>query len=284
MKTNRITVVTHNIVKVHNSPSIDPSLVVQKMGEPTHTSYFSNRKRKVLCAAVFVVVVVLVMLNILIPIVVVRRNKTHSSSLIASTPTVITTTMITGSSTITEEGQVSLVAVKKSVKGVHHTVMGGSSMEAGAGDDSGHYLPYNTPAKACDNDLTTKYVSFGPCYLYKDGDMCGLNTGFYLELQHGPTIVNALRICTANDSAERDPTVVSLEGSHISGIPLIRGTSWTPLYKGASGLEKDPGRSKCGPIQHFDNAIKYKSYRFLVSGKRSVSNSVQYSEVQLYKF
>ncbi|CAF0824568.1 unnamed protein product [Adineta ricciae] len=183
MKTNRITVVTHNVVKVHNSPSIDPSLVGQNMGEPTHTSYLSDRKRKVLCATVFVLVVVLVMLNILIPIVVVRRNKTRSSSLIALTPTVMTTTtMITGSSIITEEGQVSLAAVKKSVKGVHHTVMGGSSMEARAGDDSGHYLPYNTPAEACDNDLTTKYVSFGPCYLYKDGDMCGLNTGFYLEL------------------------------------------------------------------------------------------------------
>jgi len=112
--------------------------------------------------------------------------------------------------------------------------------------------------------------------------MCGLNTGFYLELLQGQVLVTALQVCTANDFPERDPLTVTLEGSNQSGTALTVGTSWSLIYSGNTGLPSNPGRGICGTVQSFNNSIQYKSYRFLVSGKRDMSNSVQYSELQLF--
>jgi hypothetical protein len=112
--------------------------------------------------------------------------------------------------------------------------------------------------------------------------MCGLNTGLYLKLSQDPVLVTGLQVCTANDFPERDPLTVTLEGSNESGTALTVGTSWYLIYNGTTGLQSNPGRGICGTVQSFNNSIQFKSYRFLVSGKRAMSNCVQYSELQLF--
>ncbi|CAF0824416.1 unnamed protein product [Adineta ricciae] len=139
------------------------------------------------------------------------------------------------------------------------------------------YVTHGSPGKACEGNVSTKYVSFGPCHegtLYTNDHGCDLSTG--------STLVNGLRVCTANDHFERDPIIVSLEGSNSTGTNLTLGASWTLLYDGPSGISLDPGRRKCGSIQYFDNIVEYSSYRFLVSGKRRKADCIQYSEVKLY--
>ena len=126
-------------------------------------------------------------------------------------------------------------------------------------------------------------LSFGGCISTHSEQNCGARTGFYLELERGTTLVIGLRICTG-DSEDHDPTIVSLEGSNSTEENLINGSSWTLLYNGSSGLDVDPGREKCGPMQHFNNERQYKSYRFLVSRRRNDSDCVQYSEVELYTY
>ncbi|CAF1091796.1 unnamed protein product [Adineta steineri] len=65
---------------------------------------------------------------------------------------------------------------------------------------------------------------------------------------------------------------------------FFAGSSWTLIYSGSTGLETDPGRYTCAMVQLIDNSIQYRSYRFLVTGKRSTSYSVQYSEVILFGY
>ncbi|CAF1613047.1 unnamed protein product, partial [Adineta ricciae] len=74
------------------------------------------------------------------------------------------------------------------------------------------------------------------------------------------------------------------EGSNQSAANLTLGSSWTLIYNGASGLATYPGPNSGGSIQQTNNTISYKSYRFLVSGKRSTSNSVLYSELIFYGY
>ncbi|CAF1558763.1 unnamed protein product [Adineta steineri] len=149
---------------------------------------------------------------------------------------------------------------------------------------AGHYRPEHSPANACDGDTSTKYLSYGRCSDDKHAVECGSDTGFYLELKRGASLVTGLQICTANDRPERDPLTMSLEGSNQSGSNLTLGSSWTLIYNGPSGLQTNPGRLTCRIMQLTNNSIQYKSYRFLVSSKRGVENSVQYSELKLFGY
>ncbi|CAF1363214.1 unnamed protein product [Adineta steineri] len=153
-----------------------------------------------------------------------------------------------------------------------------------AGGSWANYPPEQSPAKACDGDTSTKYLHFGTCSEGRYDITCGLDTGFYLELKPGASLVTGLQICTAEDFPERDPLTVSLEGSNQSGSNLTFGWSWTLIYNGPSGLQTDPGRRTCGIMQLTNNSIQYKSYRFLVSRKRGSLNGVQYSELQLFGY
>ena len=168
---------------------------------------------------------------------------------------------------------------KEMIHGVYNTFVGGNSNAATRGTGIGQYIKYESPDKACDGNISTEYVSFGSCHertSYAD------DYGFFLELETGPTLVNGLKVCKADDYFERDPIIVSLEGSNSTGINLTLGVSWRLLYNGPSGLILDPGKQNCGSIQYFDNIVKYSSYRFLVSSKRSKAYCSQYSELKLY--
>ncbi|CAF0948289.1 unnamed protein product [Adineta steineri] len=180
--------------------------------------------------------------------------------------------------------QLPLVSINGTIIGIYKTTVGTNSTTATPGNYIGQYIPTESPYNACDNNTGTKYLSFGTCGETTIDSICGLNTGLYLELQRGLSLIIGLQMCTGNDYPERDPFIVSLEGSNLSGTVLNLGTSWTLIYNGPSGLQTDPGRSTCGRFQSINNTIQYKSYRFLVSAKRSISNSVQYSEIQLHGY
>ena len=180
--------------------------------------------------------------------------------------------------------QISMNPVQGKIYGVYNTVVGGNSTAAKPIiNRTGQYPSSESPDKVYDGNLSTKYLSFGRCSINVDGS-CGIHSGFYLELERGPTLVIGFRICTGDDRKDRDPVIVSLEGSNSTGEGFINGNSWTLLYKGPSGLNVDPGRKKCGPMQYFNNEKQYKSYRFLVSAIRAGSECVQYSEVELYTY
>ncbi|CAF0798638.1 unnamed protein product [Adineta steineri] len=179
---------------------------------------------------------------------------------------------------------ISLDSIDRVIYGVHDTRINQDSQASGPGLSSGHYPTDHSPYSACDGNFRTKYLSYGRCSDHIHEVACGSDTGFYVELKRGAALVTGLQICTGNDFPERDPLTVSLEGSNQSGASLILGSSWTLIYNGPSGLEKDPGRLTCGIMQLMNNLIQYKSYRFLVSSKRGYGNSVQYSEVKLFGY
>ncbi|CAF1034057.1 unnamed protein product [Adineta steineri] len=179
---------------------------------------------------------------------------------------------------------ISLDSIDGAVYGIHGTKINQDSQASQPGLLSGHYPTDHSPANACDGATSTKYLNFGRCPEYIDDITCGLDTGFYLELKRGASLVTGLQICTANDFPERDPLTVSMEGSNQSGASLNLGSSWTLIYNGPSGLQTNPGRLTCGIMQLMNNSIQYKSYRFLVSSKRGYGNSVQYSEVKLFGY
>ncbi|CAF1669271.1 unnamed protein product, partial [Adineta ricciae] len=204
---------------------------------------------------------------------------TTTTTSTATTSSTTETTTTSTSTTTPPIGRISLAAVNGTIAGVYNTSVDGDSTAATPGYGVGQYSASETPGDACDNDASTKYVNFGSCTISDNNTQCGLNTGLHFELQRGSAVVRALQMYTANDYSERDPLTVSLEGSNQSGSNLTLGSSWTLIYNGNSGLQNDPGRRSGGSIQQINNTISYRSYRFLVSGKRSTSDSVQYSEL-----
>jgi len=167
---------------------------------------------------------------------------------------------------------------------VFNTTVGSNSLASTIGSSAGESPLGQGPASACDDNISTKYVNFGPCAISVSAPQCGLNTGFYLELQRGASLVTGLQICTADDHLDRDPILVTLEGSNQSGTALTLGSSWNLIYSGISGLQTDPGRNHCGIVQLFNNTIQYQSYRFLALSNRGSEDSIQYSEVRLFGY
>ncbi|CAF1387780.1 unnamed protein product [Adineta ricciae] len=166
-----------------------------------------------------------------------------------------------------------LIHPNDSIYAIYNTTAGGDSTSSTANSSIGNYPSNEGPEKAIDNDTSTKYLNSGAC---------GLNTGYYVTLQRGLSLVKTFQICVADDYEERDPTRITLEGSNESGSDLTLGSSWTLIYDGVVAFSMTPPRYSCSLMHCLNNSISYTSYRFLVTEKRSSDNSVQYSEAQLY--
>ncbi len=114
---------------------------------------------------------------------------------------------------------------------------------------------------------------------------CGLNTGFYRTPERGASLLVGLQVCTCVSLPNRDPIIITLEGSNQPVSALNLGSSSTLIYSGPSGLATDPGRSACGiPQVFFSNSVWYTSYRFLVTSKRGADSCASYSEVQFFGY
>lgn len=179
-----------------------------------------------------------------------------------------------------------LTSTNEVIYNIWNTFAGQNSTLSGPGNDTGTYNPNEIPQSVFDQNLTTKYTSYGTCNRYSSNlPQCGVNTGFYVSLQRGAVLLKSVRFCTTNARPERDPRTITIEGSNQPSATLLLGSSWTLIYNGSSGLDLDPGRTSYGTMQTIsNNLMTYQSYRFLITSIRNMSNSVSYSEVELYGF
>lgn len=170
------------------------------------------------------------------------------------------------------------------IQGVWNTLAGSDGMMATPGVGRGKYLSRAPPVAAFDENKLTKYLSFGECggLVSANLDACGLNTGFYFSFTEPSRVLTGFKIRAGDTFRFRDPTEVTIEGSNENLRDLSRGSNWKLLYKGKSGLTDRIGRTEWGERQTVNSGgILYKSYRFLVTKKRSLSIGVEYSDIKL---
>jgi hypothetical protein len=109
--------------------------------------------------------------------------------------------------------------------------------------------------------------------------------GFILTPGVGPTVVSALRIYTANDSPERDPADIMLEGSNDGG------STWTTLVPDTALALPDARNGGGQPISFtnqvlqevdFVNTATYTSYRVTINDVKTntIANSLAFGEIE----
>jgi hypothetical protein len=138
--------------------------------------------------------------------------------------------------------------------------------------NTNNYPAGEAPTFCIDNNLGSKYLNFGKT-----------NVGIMLRPSVGASYLSGFRFGTANDSPNRDPLMVTIQGAN-GPDPLVGflNTTWTTIYSGDTGLATDPGRQVWAPEVDFakDN-VGYVVYRVLITQIRGADNSVQFSEIQL---
>jgi len=159
------------------------------------------------------------------------------------------------------------------------TTKGRSNVLAETGDFGGISGNDEQVASAIDGDLGTKYFNKAQ----NDDGSAGIDTGFVVTPHLGATVVTGVQFGTANDMPDRDPLAITLEGSNAPDADKAKGKGFTLIYKGPSGLTKDPGRNTLGQVIAFANTQSYKTYRVLITQVRGGANAdaTQYSEVKL---
>jgi hypothetical protein len=178
-----------------------------------------------------------------------------------------------------------LTGTNETVYGLWNTIAGGSNTLSTSGSSIGNYYPMQMAGNAFDQINTTKYCSFGNCSISSSSLTCGTDTGLYLTLQRGASLLLAVQFRAANDNFERDPFTITIEGSNQPSSALSLGSSWTLIYNGVTGLDPDPGRYINGTVQDIsNNVVWYTSYRLLATSKRNISDAVQYGEVMLFGY
>jgi hypothetical protein len=173
---------------------------------------------------------------------------------------------------------VAITIAGDSIMAICNTIAGGST-----GGYNVSYPSAENASNAIDGLTSTKYTNFGnPSSGCSGSSAGGIDTGFYVTpATSSISVAVGLLFATANDSPNRDPITVTLEGTNeTSTAALNSGSSWTLIYSGATGINAsvDPGRLTYVTQQNFSNTIAFSSYRLLVTSKRNTSNSVQYSE------
>lgn len=148
---------------------------------------------------------------------------------------------------------------------VTNTVTGAPNMAAGALDSSDH----EQVSRAIDGDLKSKHFNSGG------------NTGLVVSVGIGASVVTGIRLATGNDSPERDPLAITLEGSSAADATQPGASGFTLIYDGPSGLVGQLERQQWGQTIHFQNTGSYKSYRVLIRQSRGPRQGAQYGEVEL---
>jgi hypothetical protein len=130
-------------------------------------------------------------------------------------------------------------------------------------------------AQAIDN-TTTKYLNF-----------LDYGSGFIVTPSQGPSTVRAIRLYTANDAPDRDPTSFVLEGAQSADGPF------TVIYASPVNLPGQTARNAAGqPLNPntqyfvdvaFNNAATYSAYRVTFPTIRDGlnTNAMQIGEVEL---
>jgi hypothetical protein len=113
-------------------------------------------------------------------------------------------------------------------------------------------------------------------------------SGFVVTPSVGPTTVTGLRMESANDEPERDPKVVTVEGSNDDAITDFNSGQWRLIAKLAvpAWTVKWPGSDRYRWQQfYFPNKLPYRHYRWTVLHIYGPKNdSMQIAEVELLGF
>jgi hypothetical protein len=158
------------------------------------------------------------------------------------------------------------------IVGVAATLGSNTSLLAVAGGGSGNAYPtMEAPPNAINDNLSDKYLNFQQS-----------GAGFIVT-PSALSVLTGVDMATANDAVERDPLVITIEGTNSPNATTTLNSSWTLIYNGASGLATDPGRNTFGQQVSFANALSFTSYRVLVQTVRTPTsaNSFQFGEIEL---
>jgi hypothetical protein len=127
---------------------------------------------------------------------------------------------------------------------------------------------------AIDAVAATKYLNFGE-----------ERSGLIITNSGGPVDVNFMKLRTANDSPNRDPTSYELYGTNdpVTSLPNSNsnGTEvWTLISSGS--LSPPMGRREDYPVVAVNSAVNYTSYRLVFPTVRdaATANSMQIADVQ----
>lgn len=167
---------------------------------------------------------------------------------------------------------------------IWNTTAGSDSTPSPSGLSVFPLLPSNGASNLFDRNTATKYSNDGFCALlgglvFPD---CGSSLGLFLTLARGRSLLVAFRMATTTGSASFDPLEVTIEGSNGPSFLLNRGSSWSLIYNGTTGLESDPGRARFGLTQWLTtNERIFSSYRILITSKRGSGYTVEFSELEL---
>jgi hypothetical protein len=167
------------------------------------------------------------------------------------------------------------------IAGFYQATVGGAGTPSTVGSGAGQYLATEAPAGAIDGTAATKYLNFGNGNSGTSSATKGVGTGFYVTPALGPSIVTGVQVATANDSPNRDPLTVSIEGTNaVSNFDA--GATWTLIADNVNlGINTDPGRQTFGPIIAFANTTAFRSYRVIIKSQRGSDIGVQYGELNL---
>jgi hypothetical protein len=170
------------------------------------------------------------------------------------------------------------------IEAIYDAVAGNSSYNSVPGNGVGDYAPGQGPT-ACIDFANTTYLNYGNVGYNVSGmtNTAGVGTGVYTTPQVGASIVQAIQFQAGNDSADRDPLSITLEGSNATGTNLYFGQDWTLLYAGATGLAPfSVTRLAWGELQNFTNTESFTSYRMIVTSQRGVDYCTEFAEMHLY--
>lgn len=180
---------------------------------------------------------------------------------------------------------IQLYAQSGSIHSIWNTNVGGNSSEAREDTSGiGFYAIGQSADNLFDNNLNTAYTSRGNASC-ENTEAAGIHTGFYFNVAQCQAELTGFQICTsANADRSQDPLGVSIEGSNDGGGDLTAGSNWQSIYLGTTGLNNITTAATCGTLQQVTVLTNYKSYRFLITSKRNLTNYVSYSEVKLFGY
>lgn len=135
------------------------------------------------------------------------------------------------------------------------------------------YNSSESPVKAIDGDVNTKYLNFG-----KD------NSGFIVVPSVGPSIVRSVTLVSANDSVGRDPASFEIYGTRgvVTSTDNSQGTNenWVLIASGSVTLP-DTRLTASDPV-NINNTTAYSAYKLMFPQLKSTAtvNSMQVAEVR----
>lgn len=227
----------------------------------------------IFCALIFILAVV-------VPIAIFYTSETN---LITTTTLPVSTATVTGMKILEMK---MFVRTNERLFAVWNTSAGGDSTSSFPGTDVGSYWPDEPVEAVFDTDINTDYCHFGICGGNEHfRDKCGAFTGFYFTLSNGSFILVQFQMAASRTLYKRDPLTITIEGSNENQLTLTRGSSWTLIYSGTTGLTDNFERPTFGRLEMLSNStIPFRSFRFLVTSKRSDGECVMYSEVRMFGF